>query len=108
MYIDLLATRTGESTALSLQKDLEAVREKASKRASVEPGAQVEVARIDAHLKNSQRAIIELREQAARASTKLCYLLGVDPSLTLFPVDERLVALNIIDSSAPATVLDAN
>jgi outer membrane protein TolC len=100
-YVDLLSARTGEAIALSLQKDLEKLLGRTQKLAGVEKAATVEVARIQAQLKGSQRAILELREQADRAAAKLAYLLGVDPHLKLIPVDERLVPLDLVDADQP-------
>jgi multidrug efflux system outer membrane protein len=106
-YIDLLTTRTGEAIAVALQKDLEDLLGRAQKVARVEKGAEVEVARIQAQIKSGQRTIVELRQQSAQASAKLAYLLGVDPSATLVPVDERIVPLNLVDVSPPVGELVA-
>src|SRR5581483_7331473 len=60
-YVDLLAISTGEVIAVSLQKDLERLLERAQKLASTEPEARVEVARIQAQIKGREQTILELR-----------------------------------------------
>jgi outer membrane protein TolC len=100
-YVDLLAARSGEAIAVSLQKDLTDLLTRGQKLAATEPGARVEVARIQTQLRGRDQAVLELREQAARASVKLAYLLGVDPSLTLLPVDTELLPLDLVDVTPP-------
>lgn len=100
-YVDLLAARTGEAIATSLQKDIQDLLVRAQKLASTEPGAKVEVARIQAQLKGRDQAVLELRDQAARASMKLAYLLGLDPALLLLPVDAELIPLELVDATPP-------
>jgi outer membrane protein TolC len=106
-YIDLLTVRTGEAIAVSMKKDLQALLERAQNLAGTEPGARVEVARIQAQLKGRDQFILELQADAARASAKLAYLLGLDPCTTLVPVDERLVPLDLVDAGRPACDLVA-
>jgi outer membrane protein TolC len=106
-YIDLLAALTGEQIALGLQRDLERLLANREKLEKIERGAEVEVATIRSQVRNSERAIVELREQAARVSAKLAYWLGVDPSLTLVPVDARLVPLELVDTTPPVADLTA-
>src|SRR5262249_44366619 len=76
-YVDLLAARTAETIALSLQKDVQDLLARAQKLAATEPGARVEVARIQTQLRGRDQTVLQLRDQAARASVKLAYLLGV-------------------------------
>jgi outer membrane protein TolC len=106
-YVDLLAARNGEAIALSMQKDLQTLLQDARNRASVEPGANVEVARVEAQLKGIERTLVEMREQQARLSAKLTYLLGMEPCVHLVPVDEQLVAFEIVDATPPACDLVA-
>jgi outer membrane protein TolC len=106
-YIDLLAARTGEEIALGLQRDLERLLANREKLEKIERGAEVEVATIRSQVRNSERALVELREQAARLSARLAYLLGVDPNLTLVPVDTRLVPLELVDTAPPVADLTA-
>jgi outer membrane protein TolC len=106
-YVDLLAARTAETIAVSLQKDVQDLLTRAQKLAATEPGARVEVARIQTQLRGRDQTVLEVRDQAARASVKLAYLLGVDPSLTLLPVDTELVPLDLVDVTPPVTDLVA-
>jgi outer membrane protein TolC len=106
-YVDLLAARTAETIAASLQKDLQDLLARAQKLASSEPGARVEVSRIQTQLKGRDQAVLELRNQAARASVKLAYLLGLDPSLMLVPVETELIPLDLVDITPPVTDLVA-
>ena len=106
-YIDLMTAKTGEILLMSRQKQLEDLLSGARKLATSEPGAQVEVARISTQVKRSAQVLHELREQAARASVKLAYLLGLDPSLTLVPVDEKLTALELVNAQPPVEELVA-
>src|SRR5262249_45916232 len=54
-----------------------------------------------------QQQIRTLREQAAAASTKLAYLLGLGPHVTLMPVDQSLVPLELVDANVPVDDLVA-
>ncbi|HLN31633.1 MAG TPA: TolC family protein [Gemmataceae bacterium] len=106
-YVDLLAARSGEAIALSLQKDLQGLLERARVRAEGERGARVEVAGVQAQLFAREQTVLELRSNQAQASAKLAYLLGLDPSSVLVPVDDQLVALDLVDASQPASDLVA-
>jgi len=98
-YVDLLAARTGEAIANSSQKEMQDLFMRAQKLASTEPGAKVEVARIQAQLKGRDQIALDMRGQAARASLKLAYLLGLNPSVTLVPADAELVPLELVQVS---------
>jgi outer membrane protein TolC len=104
-YVDMLAAREGEAIAIKLQKDLEDLQKRTRKLVEVEKGAEVELARVQAQLKSSQATIRGLRESATRASAKLAYLLGIDPSTLLIPVDDNLVPFTLVDASPPVTEL---
>ncbi|CAN5132159.1 hypothetical protein BH10PLA2_BH10PLA2_10010 [soil metagenome] len=96
-YIDLLAARSGEAMAHEGKKQLEDLLERAQKAASAMPQAAVEVPRIRAALRARESLIAHLQMEAARASAKLVYLLGIDPSSTIAIADDRLVPLDLID-----------
>lgn len=106
-YIDLLTARTGEAIAREQERDLENLLERAKKLADTEPGARVEVARIQAELSGRRQTILKLHEQAFAASAKLVYLLGLDPCIELMPVDPSLVPISLVDASPPACDLVA-
>ncbi|MCS6850925.1 MAG: TolC family protein [Gemmataceae bacterium] len=100
-YIDLLAARTGEAIALEQEAQLKALLERSQKVADVEPGARVEVHRVETELLHRRWNVSRLREQAAAASAKLVYLLGLDPSVELVPLDARLDRLELVDPRLP-------
>jgi outer membrane protein TolC len=103
-YIDMLAARTGEAIAIDMNKDLADLETRARRSADPktgEPGARVEVARIEAQMKARQMVCLELRQQSARLNAKLIYLLGLDPSSTLVPVDPQLVPLELVNAALP-------
>ncbi len=100
-YIDLLAARTGEAIARDMQKTLRALLDRAERLAAQEPAARVEVLRVRAEVDAEEQSILKLRNQAQAASAKLDYLLGLDPCTELVPVDQRLVAFELVDASAP-------
>jgi outer membrane protein TolC len=100
-YIDLLTARTGQAIARDVEKDLRRLLERAEKLAEVENRARVEVERIKAELAGQQQAARKLQEQAAAATAKLVYLLGLDPCTELVPVDRQLVPIHLLDASPP-------
>jgi outer membrane protein TolC len=109
-YIDLLAARSAEAIALTLEKDLKELLERARRLANPmtgEPGAKVEEVRIAAQLTGQQQRIVQLREKTRAASTKLAYLLGLEPETLLVPVDEQFVALDLVDTTRPVNDLVA-
>jgi outer membrane protein TolC len=106
-YLDLLAARTGEAIALSVQKDLEELLARAKELFAAEPGTEVQLASVQTQLVALKQQLVTLRDQAAAASTKLAYLLGLDPHVTLMPVDKSLVPLELVDVSGPVDDLVA-
>lgn len=106
-YIDLLAARTGEAIATSTFKDLESLLERTEKLAASEPPARADVHRIRAELHNRRAVVRKLREQAAAASAKLAYLLGLDPCVELVPVDQSLLPLELVNVEPPVCELVA-
>jgi outer membrane protein TolC len=107
-YVDILAARTGEAIARSMKKDLENLLERTQKLASTEPGARIEVNRVQAQLQATERIIVEMRQDSVRAAFKLAYVLGLDPSTTeLIPVDDELIAFDLVDVSPPVSELVA-
>ncbi len=104
-YIDLLAARTGEAMGLEAKKQIQSLLERAQKAASAAPEAAVEVARLRAALRGREQMIAHLQEQAARASAKLVYLLGVDAGASIVVADDHLVPLDLIDPGKPVAEL---
>ncbi len=104
-YIDLLAARTGEAVARNLEKHLQDLLEYTGRVAKVEPGLEIELVRIRAELNGRRYNSAKLREQAAAASAKLVYLLGLDPAIELLPVDSTIVPIDLVDANVPVNDL---
>ena len=98
-YIDLLTAMTGEAIARDIEKDLRDLLRRADQLASQEPGAKVDVRRVTTALLGQRQALAKLHSQVAAATAKLVYVLGIDPCTALVPVDQKLVAIDLIDAS---------
>ena len=101
-YIDLLAARNAEAILLEQLKEIDNLYGRADRLADPakgDPGARIEAVRIRVQQRAFQQRLASVREQAKRASAKLAYLLGVDPDLTLVPVDQKLAPLQLVDVS---------
>jgi len=106
-YVDLLAARSGEAISLTLQGYLQELVGRAKKLADIDPGAEVEVERIEAELAFQQQVLRKLREAATASAAKLIYLLGLDPCSELMLLDRQLVPLGLVDASVPTCDLVA-
>jgi outer membrane protein TolC len=104
-YVDLLAARQGEAFASELKKKLRDLHANAAKLAGTEEGARVEVVRIQAESDAQEQIARKLREGANAAAAKLIYLLGLDPTSELVPVDRQLLPFVLVDASTPIGVL---
>ncbi len=104
-YIDLLTARAAEAITLDMVQKFEDLSKRAKNAASVEKLAKVEVYRIESELDGQRQAIAKLRAQAAGATAKLAYLLGLDPCTELVPVDTRLIAFDLVDVTPPTDEL---
>jgi outer membrane protein TolC len=104
-YMDLLAARAGEAIALEMHKRLEDLRVRAENLAKVEPGAEVEAARIRAELSSQDQAIRKLRAGARNAAAKLLYLLGLDPGSEMVVMDRQLVPFRLLEVNTPVEQL---
>jgi outer membrane protein TolC len=103
-YLDLLAARSAEAITLETEKSLKDLLERARRLADPktgEPGAKVEEIRIATQLTAQRQLLVQFREKAKAASTKLAYLLGLDGATTLVPVDEQFVALDLVNTDQP-------
>jgi outer membrane protein TolC len=104
-YIDMVSARTAELIALDIEKELQNLLPQTEKLAEAEPAARVVAARVRAFLAGLKQVVVHSREDFARASAKLTYLLGLDPCSTLVPLDEKLVALDLVDANVPCCQL---
>jgi len=104
-YVDLLMAHSGEAVALTLQGSLQELLGRAKKLSEIDPGAEVEVERIESELAANQQILRKLREGATSAAAKLVYLLGLDPCSELTLLDRQPALLALVDASAPACEL---
>ena len=100
-YIDLLTARTGQAISRELEEKLTDLLEQAQKLYSEERAARGEVRRIQAELDGQRATAVKLEHQAAAAAATLLYVLHLDPSAELVPVDGRLVPFELIDPTLP-------
>ncbi len=108
-YIDLVTTTEGLALAQRLERDVEGLHRRAQDLYRVEKSESVrmEVTRLEAELAARKQAQWKLREQAAAASAKLVYLLGLEPCTQLVPIDARLIRLDLVDATPPCCDLVA-
>jgi outer membrane protein TolC len=104
-FIDLLTAKTGEAIAREVEAKLQSLLEHAERVAVVERASQVDVARIRAELEAQQQTISRVRSQGVAAAAKLIYLLGLDPSAELMPIDGKIIAFELVDATAPVEYL---
>ncbi len=100
-YVDLLTARTGEAVAKEWRTDLESLRKWAADVAQTEPGARVQVVAVDAALQGHKASVIKVHQQGDAASAKLAYLLGVDPTTQMVPVDRDLMPVELVNAALP-------
>jgi outer membrane protein TolC len=98
-YIDLLAARAAEAVGREIEKSLTNLLDYGQRLASTEPGARVEVYRIQAGIHSVHQSILRAQAQAQGASAKLAYLLDLGPCIELIPVDPTLVPFDLVDPS---------
>jgi outer membrane protein TolC len=102
-YIDLLQARTSEAIAQQLEKLEQGLLERARKNAKGEPRASIQALQaeaIEAESRGHHQALVKLREQGDAAAVKLANLLGLDPNVKLMPIDDRLAAFALADTTA--------
>jgi outer membrane protein TolC len=107
-YLDLLLARSSEATARMLEKQQERLLQRARNlQDKGEPAARVLVRQFEAGVAGHRYIVTKLREQGDAVGTKLAYLLGLDPCVTLVPLDERMQPFDLVDASAPPAELTA-
>jgi outer membrane protein TolC len=98
-YVDLLATQSSVVIARDIEDKMRALAKRTAGLAQVEKGVQVELARIQSEI-NAQRQITrKLQEGQRGAAAKLIYLLGLDPTAELVPLEKTLAAFALVDTS---------
>jgi outer membrane protein TolC len=106
-YIDLLTARTGAAITDDLEKNIRELYDRAVQVSKTEPSLAIEVSRLRTVLDSLKQNSQGLHIQAAAASAKLIYLLGVDPCTELVLIDRRLTMLNLADATLPTCSLVA-
>jgi outer membrane protein TolC len=69
--------------------------------------AEVVLESTRAEVSSRRQSLAQLRQQAAGASARLAYLLGVPPDAELVPVDRTLAPIDLADPTPPPEVLVA-
>jgi outer membrane protein TolC len=98
-YIDLLAARSGELVALGVLEKLENLLTRLKGKSELATPGQREF--IEAEIEEVRQAVAKMKQAAHNASSRLVYLLGLDPCTELAPADPALLPLNLIDPHAP-------
>jgi outer membrane protein TolC len=106
-YIDLLAAYQGEAIIRSTDPDVDKLLQRATDLTSSIPAAQAQVEAVRSEIAGRRQMALRFLEQAAEAKAKLAYDLGMNPECDLLPVDNRLVALQLVDASPPVCELVA-
>jgi outer membrane protein TolC len=104
-YIDLLTAHEGAVTANRIGGYVEQLRASAAKAADNEPALKALAQGLEGALAAHQQAGLKLHQQAAAASAKLSYLLGLDMHTVLVPVDQQLVQLDLVPGNPPVEEL---
>jgi outer membrane protein TolC len=102
-YIDLLAARSAEVVSQRLLEKLEDLLAKLKKKPALATAGQEQFIR--AEIDEERQHTAKMRQAALNASSKLVYLLGLDPCTELAPVDPGLLPLSLIDPHAPTCEL---
>lgn len=102
-YIDLLTARRGEAIARELEKYHFEQLQRAEKLKESQPGSAVMVEAVQAEIQGRKQAISKLKHQGDACSTKLTYLLGIDPEIQLVPVESSFVPVDLVDTSTPVS-----
>ena len=104
-YIDFLAARAGEGTAVRVEKLLADLLVQAAALAKVDPGVSVEVERVEGEIRAHRLVLRKLKEGGDLAAAKLTYLLGVDPDCQVVPLETHLSALTLVNTDQPVQAL---
>ncbi len=104
-YIDLLTTRSAEAIGLEAERKLLDLLEQSKSLAKIDSGVQIEVSRVEAELGAQKILTRKFREGAHAAAAKLIYVLNLDPSSELVPVDKQMVAFRLVDVEVAAETL---
>ena len=114
-YIDMLAAHSALAVSRDYEKRLKELRERVNKaKQAFEKDGQkvpadiaVESAQIEGELTTQQLTQQKLQAALEMASAKLAYLLGLDPSTRLLPVDSQIAAFHVVEANTPTEALVA-
>jgi outer membrane protein TolC len=104
-YLDLLTARRGEAIGLQLQKYQENLLRRAEDIAKTDRSAGVLVEGLRSEMAGRRASVLKFRQQTEAAATKLAYLLDLPPTSPVVPVDVTLEPIDLVDISAPSSVL---
>jgi outer membrane protein TolC len=104
-YVDLLAARASEAVSREIEKHITDLLEQTRGLVKVDPGARVELTRVEADLAQHKIQARKLRAGDAAAAAKLAYLLGLDPAAELAPIELHLPPLRLVDAGLPVDTL---
>jgi outer membrane protein TolC len=100
-YVDLLAAHSALAVSQSLIKpltDLLAKAEKAYKEIT-RPDFELQVVQIKAELRTQQQTQEKMRSVIESATARMNYLLGLDRSTYMVPIDTQMTAFHLVDVS---------
>jgi outer membrane protein TolC len=102
-YIDLLAAYSAMAISQDLEKKVKVSVEKAIKQyeSSMTLDVELEKIRCEAELNLQKQTQLKLQGQIEAAAHKLTYLLGLDSSTPIVPLDSQMAAFHIVDASQP-------
>jgi outer membrane protein TolC len=106
-YIDLLMARTSEAIARETEKHEGDLFKSLRDLVKVSESAKIDLETLEAETQGHRLAIVKVRQQGDAAASKLAYLLGMDPSVQLMPIDDRLAPFALADSRPPVEELVA-
>ncbi len=104
-YVAYLAALSGEALAVQLEKELLNLLDKTEKLAKINKGFQVEEARIQTAVHGHRQRMRQMRGNAKTAAAQLAYLLSLDPSAELVPIDRRLIPFTLVSDTVPLPAL---
>ena len=104
-YVDVLAAGTSAVVSLESEKRLADLAVLTQTLAKIDPGLRIELVRVNSEIQGQKIMTRKLREGAANGSSKLTYLLGIDPKSDFLIVDRRLIAFELVDHNQPSEVL---
>ncbi len=104
-YISLLAARTGAAISLETEVKLKDLLDQTIELAKIDNGIRVEVSRIETELMAQTVLTSKLREAGKAASSKLAYLLGLNPCCDFLIADKYLTPITLVDVNPPVEKL---